>query len=358
MGHTHRPHPRTITALSVFLLLTLTAPVWAAEYPLSIEEAVQLARDADLNYQIAELTWENAQIDDTIARAQGAMTAYEQLQHDLSTRQAQNTFLAARNDLALGVVNDYFNLIRAAHDVEIRNRQLTLAENELTRVEQMIAIGNATEQDRLRQVNQVVSAQLSAASAQRTYAAQHSAFVRRLGLAEDVQLVLHDRLEVFPFTYTLDESIAVAREASFDVWQRGVNLQLAEMDLSNLRSQNPAPLALKKSENNFRIQQLNAEQAETQFATQFATQFHSVADAWTQLENAERDYQIAIASYNQTLRQYEAGLRTESEMAQAQIDQLSAEQSILDARTNYAVALMEFELTLGKPLPIGEEALR
>src|SRR5690606_13151822 len=211
---------------------------------------------------------------------------------------------------------------------------------------------------RLRQTNQVVNAELNLANARRTYESRRQTLLARLGLPEDVELKLTDSLPVHPFTYTLEETLERAREASFEVWERQVNLRLAEMDLENLRSQNPAPLALRKSENSFRIQQLNAQKAESQFVTQFTNQFHSVADAWRQLENAERDYKISQENYRQFMRQYEAGLRTEQELVQAEIDRLNAEQSIFDARNNYAKALLQFELALGKPLPYGEEAER
>lgn len=347
--------PHRVALLTVLCFGLLLSPAaGAAERTLTIDEAVRLALEADIDYQIALLTWENAEIDDRIARAQGDMTPYEQLQHELTLRRAQNTFSQAQNNLILSVISDYIGLIQAAQQLEIRERQLSLAEAELHRTEQMIQIGNATEQDRLRQTNQVVNAQLSAEAARRTFETRRSSFLERLGLSEDVQLILDDALPVRPFIYTLDEALDRAREASFEVWERQVNLRLAEMDLESLRSQSPAPLALKKAENNFRIQQLNAQKAKAQFATQFTNQFHTVADSWKQLENAERDYRIALDSYNQTLRQYEAGLKTEQEMAQAEIDRLSAEQSIVDARNNYATQLLELDIALGLPLPYGE----
>lgn len=341
--------------VSILLASLLVASgAFAAERTLTIDEAVRLALDADIDYQIALLTWENAEIDDRIARAQGEMTPYESLQRDLALRRAQNTFAQARNQLILGVINDYVGLIQATNQLAIRERQVALAEAELRRTEQMINIGNATEQDLLRQTNQVVNAELNAASARRTYENRYTSFLRRLGLSDDVRLVLNDTLPVHPFTYTLEEALATAREVSFDVWEREVNLRLAEMDLASLRTQNPAPLALQKAENNFRIQELNAQKAETQFTTQFMTEYHAMVDAWRQLENAERDYTISMESYQQVVRQYQAGLKTEQEMAQAEIDRLSAEQTIADARNNYAISYLEFELSLGRELPYGE----
>lgn len=347
---------RSIGFVACLVGLALVQPAFAGELALSIEEAVRLATATDIDYQIALLTWQNARIDDLIARSQGEMTPYERLQRDLTLQRAENTFVQARDNLILGVINDYIGLIQAARQVEIRARQLELAEAQLHRTEQMIAIGNATEQDRMRQMNQVVTARLNAESARRTYESRYGSFLARLGLPDDVELILNDTLPVRPFTYVLEEALQAAREASFAVWEREVNLRLAEMELENLRSQNPAPLALQKAENNFRIQQLNAQKADMQFVSQFTTQFHSLADAWTQLQNAERDYQIAMENYQQVVRQYEAGLRTEQERLQAEIDRLIAEQSILDARNNYAISYMEFERSLGIPFPYGEEA--
>lgn len=345
-----------VIAFCLSLCLLLSFSTLAAEKELSIAEAVALAQAADIDYRIAALTWENAQIDDRTARASGPLTPYETLQRDLQFRRAENTFAQAHTSLVLGVIRDYISLRQSKAQLEIRERQLKLAEAELERVEQLIAIGNATEQDRLREINRVTSARLSAAAARRTFESRYESFLSRLGLDPDVKLILQDELPVVPFNYTLEETLETARAASFDVWEREVNMKLAEMDLNNLMAQNPAPLALKKAENNFTIQQLNAQKAETAFITQTTEQFHRMADAWTELQNAERDYLVAMESYKQAVRQYEAGLRTETDMASAEIDRLNAELAIFDARNNYALSLLEFEVMLGLPLPYGEEA--
>src|SRR5690606_36331838 len=86
-----------------------------------------------------------------------------------------------------------------------------------------------------------------------------------LGLSDDVILALVDEPVAVPFDWTLEETLAYALEHNFSVWEREMNLRIAQMDMEALRAQDPAPLQLQKAENNLRITELNAAQAERSF---------------------------------------------------------------------------------------------
>lgn len=342
----------------VALLIACVGAVASANVQsIDITTAVRLALEADIDYQIALLTWENAKIDDETARVGGETSPYARLQQNLSLRRAQHAFEQAHVNLVLGVAGDYVGLTQAERQLEIRQRQLGVAEEQMARVEEMVRIGHATEQDLLREQNQVTTARLNLATAERTYTNRRLEFVERLGLTGKAELELFDAPAVEPLDLSLDAALQLGRAASFDIWERQVNLQMAQMELENQRAQNLAPLALQKVENNHRIEELNAARADRQFQAQFEASYHSLRDAWLQLENAEREYLLAEATYRQSRRQFDAGLKTPLEMESAEIDRLSAELAVQSARGDYALQQMQFAASLGWALPYAGEAL-
>lgn len=348
-----------VSMLACSLLLTATGGTLKASgdgsvvggtVELTVADAIRLAFEYDVEHEIARLNWDNARIDNLIARASGPVSAYEQLQRDLQERRAENAYVGARNTLVMGVVQQYFDVKQAEHQAEISRRQADIARRELDVVRQMVQIGERHPQDELREQNRLAGAQLSADTAARTYANSHSAFIQRLGMAEDVQLLLVDEPETPAFEYSLDETVAYALDNSFVPWERDVNLRLAEMDLEALRVQDAAPLQLKKAENNWLITQLNASQSGRTFHNNVVSAYYSLADAARRLEAAQVDRELAEAAYAGARRQHEAGLTTDDDWERARLERLNADQSYRDSAATYMRNRLDLLHLIGRHL--------
>src|SRR5690606_24220235 len=317
---------------------------------LTLADAVRLAFEYDLEHEIARLNWENARIDNMIARAAGPVSAYEQLQRDLQERRAENSYVSSRRSLMMTVVQEYFDLQQAAAQADVARRQADLAARELDVVRQMVAIGERHPQDELREQNRVAAARLTAETAARTFRSREQALRHRLGLPDTVQLVLVDEPEAVPFDWTLDETLAYALEHNFSVWEREMNVRIAQMDLEALKVQDPAPLQLQKAENSRRITELNARQAERSFYNNVVSAYHGLMDAARRLEAAASDYELSQSGAAVARRQYEVGLTTETDWERAQLDQINARQSYREAVISYVRARLELLNLIGHPL--------
>lgn len=322
---------------------------------LTLAEAVRLAFEYDVEHEIARLNWENARIDNMIARAGGPVSPYEELQRQLQERRAENNYLSSRKSLVMSVVQEYFDLQQAATQAEVARRQAAIAERELEVVRQMVAIGERHPQDELREQNRVASARMSAEAAERTYRNREQALRQRLGLPDGVRLVLVDEPEAVPFDWTLEETLAYALEHNFSVWERATNLRIAQMDLEALKVQDPAPLQLQKAENSWRVTELNALQAERNFYNQVTSAWHSLMDAARRLESAAIDYELAQSAFAVARRQHEMGLTTDIEWERAQLDHINAQQSYRDAVVSYVRTRLDLLNLIGHPFELDEE---
>lgn len=322
---------------------------------LTLSEAIRLAFEYDLDHEIARLNWENARIDNLIARASGPVSAYEQLQRDLQERRAENAYVTSRKSLVQAVVQEYFEVQQAERQVDIARRQADIAARELDVVRQMVQIGERHPQDELRERNRVASAELNAETAARTFQSRLAALRQRLGLAETVELVLVDEPEAIPFDWSLDETLAYALENNFSVWERDMNVRIARMDLEALRVQDPAPLQLEKAENNLRVTELTALQGERTFYINVVGAYYGLTDAARRLESARVEYDLALAAFDVARRQYEAGLITEIDWERAHLERETAVQSYLDSVTTYVRARLDLLNLIGHPLELDEE---
>lgn len=320
---------------------------------LTLDDALALAFEYDVEHQIARLNWENARIDNVIAQASGPVSPYEALQQQLQERRAENSYITARNSLILAVVQEYFDLQQARHQADTTRHQLDIARRELDVVKEMVRIGERHPQDELREQNRVAGAQLAADTAARTLANRTDAFLHRLGLSEHVALELVDEPRAASFDWTLEETLAYALAHNFSVWEREMNMRIAAMDLDALKVQDPAPLPLQKAENNFRIAELNAMEAERSFRISVTNAYFSLADASRRLQSAAVDFELALAAFESARRQHEAGLTTETAWQQAQLERRNEEQSYRDAVVASMRARLDLLNLIGHPLGLG-----
>lgn len=329
------------------------------ELQLTLNDAINYAFSYDLDHEIARVEWENARIDNLIAEAGGPVSAYERLQRQLEERRAEHGYVTARRSLVLGVVDNYLELKQAEREVEITRRQLEIARQELAIVQEMVRIGERHPQDELREKNRVAAAELAANAAARTYDSHRSALLHRLGLPDDVRLVLVEEPEPVPFTWSLEETIAYAREHNFSVWERDMSVRIAAMDLDALRVQDPARLQLEKAENNFRLAELIALQGERNFHISVVAAFYALNDAAQRYEAAVIDDELAASAYDIARRQYEAGLSTALDWERAQLEHLTATKSYHDSVYAYVRSRLELLDLIGHPLdPYEESAAR
>lgn len=352
--------PASLALALAFFVLGGAAGVVAQEaqpdvYRLTLAQAVAMALEYDLEHAIARLQWENAQIDSRIAQASGPVSAYDRLRQEMQERRAQNDYLSARRSLVINVTQEYLNLKQALRQLEIAQRQLELARQQLAIVQEMVRIGERHSQEALREENRVAGLELSLATAERNVEGRRQSLLARLGLPLDAQLELVDEPDTILWTWTLEETLAYAQEHAYTVWERQANLRLAAMDLEALRVQDPAPLQLEKAENEYRIAEMQAQQAQRSFQNNVRTAYHGLSDAARRLQTSAVDYELAVAAHETARRRYEAGLTTDLDWAQAELDLLSAVQSRHEAIYNYVLSRMELLSLIGHPLDMGED---
>lgn len=323
---------------------------------LTVEAAVELALMHDIDHEIALLRWENARIDSRIAQAGGPVSDFDRLQREINERQAERNYKAARNNVIIGTVGDYFNLQQSWRTLEIRTREAQVAQEELALVRERVRIGGSTPQEEAREEIRVSGIELDAEIARRNYERARDQFLQRLGLDSDVQLNLTEEPVVHAFSLSLEQVLNHAATETFEAWEREASLDVARLNLENQRTQNPPPLVLAQAENELSIATSEAAKSEADYKAQVTDAYYAVVDARRRIETAEVERTLAEQVWDMTRRQVEAGLRTQLDLKQAEIERLEGELNYYNSLNGYVTARLNLLNLLGMNLGIGREA--
>jgi outer membrane protein TolC len=348
-----------VTFLLSFFVLSIymfSLPALAEEaVELSVAEAVSLGLENHVNHTIALINYENAKIDNMLERVYGIDTPYDQKKLEQKEKQTENNYLTARNQVIQELVSDYFDLKQLQRQVTILEGNLEIAARNLEITRQKVAIGEETPQAQIRLENSYTSAVLSLQNAKLNLETELNLFLHKLGLPAGTLLSLTDEPVIVSMELTLEEALKLGEANSFSIWNSRTSMEIAKMDLENLRIQDVAALTLQKAENDFRVSELKAAENELSIRNSLTSGYYNLKDLAARLEIAKSSLALARNDFDMAKKQYEAGLRTSLDWMKAQNTILSAEKDWYDALYRYNNSRISYFMSLGLPVDLENE---
>ncbi|NLY11775.1 MAG: TolC family protein [Firmicutes bacterium] len=342
-----------LKSLSVIaLVLVICSGVISADtskvLTLTLEEAIDLALENNIDYQIELLTWENTQIDEKIRALRPLETEEEKLQFKLLTRTNEENLNRAYVSAIVNTIRDYFNLQKLGRLVEIAENNQAVAQNSYQLVKRRVELGELPERDLLREEKSYEASQAALASAQRTYQNALNDFLFVLGVIGNYdKAVLPSEVPVVTFDLELNDTLRLAKENNLGIWQQSINYRLAEINFEKIKAQNPAPLELQKAENNFAVTVLNQLKVERNVERQFVDRWYSMQDSKRSLESANLNLRFAEEDYQRSIKQHEIGLITETQLTQSKNSYLNTVNQTMDTRVSFLTSVIQFRSDLG-----------
>ncbi|NMB01910.1 MAG: TolC family protein [Firmicutes bacterium] len=332
------------------LLIVGFTPVQASSLQeLSFEQAVELMNENNLGLKIAEINLEIAEIDYQKAMASNLMSGSQQskMQAEHSLERARNTYRTAKRNNYLEIFRAYTDVLSAERALEIRELERSIAEHDYTIVQEKVRIGDAGRLDDLQELNRLEAAKRAELAAEHTLAETTRQLKRLVGLTEDTALKLGLEFALPELDLTLEESIALGLENSFNLWDQKSSLELQERQLQTSKIDGSAPIDVKRAELNITISRLNLEQEQASIVESITSSYHSLTDNRARLTSAERDWEIAQETYAIYQQQEEAGLITEMQLLQHKISMLNSHNNWQDAKVAYLISFLQFHHLLG-----------
>lgn len=342
--------------LSVFLVLLLGAQVSAATNGLSLESVVELALKESVDFRIAELEWEQAQLAHKKALADNLLTqsAYNHRAAELSLMKGEAAYKKA-------LANAMITAVRRFGDVELANLDLRIKELQLrrsTKAEELTlrkaATQNASELDVLEAKVALAKSQFDYEKAQDTLAEKRQAFAILVGSDEHLP---DGKLYFAPFDLQLPDMLAQVLESNPNIQEAQDNVELARLDLERLLLDETAELVVKEARNKLALARLRLEQTEGTITQELLAAYNGANNALRSYEASNNNHELQRRQYAVVEGQVAAGLKTEDDLAKARIALWEAERAVYDALNNYIIACLQLYEVNGADVQASLKAL-
>lgn len=335
----------------VAIILMLTTGMARAEdmERLSFSQAVELMNENNIALKIAGINWEIAEIDYQKAMASNLMSGSQQsqMQAEHSLERAKNSYNTSKRNNYLEIFRAYTNVLAAERALQVREYEFSIAEHNYAVIQEKVRIGDAGRIDDLQEMNKVESARRNKNLASQTLGENQRILKRLVGLDDNMNIQLSANFSVPEFSMTLEDSIKLGLENSFNLWDLKSSLELQERQLQMAKIDGTAPIDLRRSELNATISKFNLEQEQATIVENITSSFQSFNDNQVRYESAKRDWEIAQESYEIYRRQEELGLITTMQLLQQKVSMLNSQSSLEDAFVSYIISYIQFHHVLG-----------
>jgi outer membrane protein TolC len=337
---------RTVFICLSFILL-FSGLVNAGNRDISLNDAIYRALQESLEFKIAQLEWENAKLAYQKASADNLLTqsAYNQRLAELDLLKAEKAYKNSIANVVISAVQKFSDLHIAEMNLTISEEQLRLKQKARDLTEKKLKMQNASEYDLLQAEAALASSQMEQQAAVNSLEEKKQTFCLLIN-SENVMPDGH--LNFVPFEADLTDILPRLLEASVAIKEAEDSLALSRLNWERLRLEETAELTMREAENAVRLAELRLEQARANLTQQVQAAFNKVKQAEQAYRARQISLQLEQRVYDITKGQVEAGLKTEDDLANAQISLWQAERSVYEALSSYIVAYLEWEDLIGR----------
>lgn len=341
------------------LLAMLLGPAAAEEAsgPLTLAEAREMALTASDQVKLGEIRLEAARV--ALAEAEHAADeipdggSFREAQaKELSVAQATSGVVLAeagleytRDQLALGVETAYYQVLLAESLVEVNEKAVGRAEEQLKLAQASYQAGIVARNDVLQAEAQVVSVRSALASAQKNLNLATMAFNQTLARPLDAPVELAGGLEAASIEgVDLEASMDQALAERFEILQAREGLANRQLAFKlAARYYTPQVFAYKKAEAELREAEVELRETQRDVELDVRTNYLELLDAQQRIAAAAKGVELAAENLRLARLRYEAGVGTN-------LDVLNAQVSVREAELKDSQALYDLNLAYAKYL--------
>lgn len=331
---------RKIFGVVVCLLLIVTFGVFAVHAEevkkLSLEEVLSTVLEQDIELKIAKLNLENAKLEYQKSKANNLLSQsrYAELNAEYDLANAEKTYQQVYNKIISNTLQLYTNVVLSEMNIEIKTKSVTLEEQLLAEMKQQVEMGDKGTLDLLQQKSKTNNASFTLEKTKDTY--QQNVKELQSALGRQVNLIGLAQLKYPTFwEMTEAEAINTALKNSIDLQLKEKRLELAEVNKERMDVVSTSDLDKDITENKLKSAGLEVEQASEDLSSSAQKKYYEFKQAITKLELDEENLKVSTENYRITKEQKEAGLKTNKDLLQAEINLLEQEYQYQQALFDY-----------------------
>lgn len=268
-----------------------------------------------------------------------------QMQRDFAAAHVEDNYQAEMNQIRADTAEFYYGLLQARENLRVCQENLQVQKDILANIERKYELGVAARIAVQTAETAVKQAEQTLAEAETAEASASMNFNMLLGYSLDREVVLTDALEKLPFPeLTVEEAVAAALENRLEMEAAAYAAEVQKIQLNSLEVRYPKNSATYMKQQVAYLEAAKAERdAPIQIEMSIRILYMSLEDkasavdvAQAVLANAQEGYRIAVITFD-------AGMNTATDVQEAQIAAFQANQGVLAAMTEYALAVYDFE---------------
>lgn len=332
----HKKKKIILLTIIILILINISFLTFAEEKLIvDLNTAIEKIIENDLDYKITTANYEKTRLEHEKRKANYLLqqSRYNELEMESSINSAENTYKNEKEQLINSIISEYTDLYLAALDLEIKNINFELAETRLQKAEAQYEIGDIGSIALLDQENSFKDIQFSLQTASDELQHKMKEFAGKLGLngkmLELVELSYSNEWQVKE-----EEVIAAILENSFQLYSRGVQLSLAEIDLERAEL-TAAELDRKIKEKSLEIARLELEKTRDELKESARQSYYQYKQAVKKVDLNRERMRSAEEKYRLREEQYSLGLITKVEVLEYKVSMLQAKYNYLSAVANY-----------------------
>lgn len=330
----------------ILSLIVLGGTTMAASSTLTVSQAVEYALQQNIGMKQAQLAYENAEMSYRKTMA-GNPTEVAKANAAIAWEKAQNAYTTAKADIIIGTLDTYLKLQNARFDIDIKEKQAAAALKNLEKTRVYVQKGTLSSLDELQAELDHLKAVNALDRARDSFAASSSAFAHYLGIADLPEVSTNDLLIIPPFDITLADALQTVTDSSISLKEKRVALDLAHIQRAQDQLSELAPIDEQKSVNDLSAAELAYAKARYDLEESVTSAFNSVIQANKSMFIAQSSYDIETKRFAIVRKQFDAGLKTASELDNGEVALLIAQNALRSAQASYVLTWLEFQKTLG-----------
>lgn len=359
-----------VAALLVGLILTLTCGLAAAEevaqpaaetverMDIDLAQALRIAAENSVALKQAELKVREAEFNVKQVEAASIMRPNPTLrmQSQAGLDLARQELLLAKDDLALAVETDFYNVLRAENLLAVAEEALESAKRHEEVAKKKFAVGTVTKLDVIKSTRNVLSSQAAVSQARHGRDLALMKFRQTLGIGlDDPVFPVGSAFDFQPVALDLDNDLKFALENRTEIKQLEAALAVAQKNVELSDNDYTAPLTLEQALINLEKVVLQLDQAKDGLNLQIRQSYLAVIDAGERIPVLEKGVEEAEETLRLSELSYEADMITSTEVQDAQMAVLSAKTEYINAVFDYNLAKANYFRAVAQALR-GEEA--
>ncbi|MCK4258385.1 MAG: TolC family protein [Halanaerobiales bacterium] len=330
-----------IIVIACILLGTMSG-LAVEELKLTLNDTIELAEQKSPELMVISLSLENAKLDYQERKLTNltSESRLERLSNELALAQAEKSSRQNKNKYIIELTRTYLNLVQSEAELVFREKEVDFAKMKLENIKVKYESGHVENIQFLQQTIEYNTSLGTLKSLIGRIDQQSLELVNKIGLERGVKIQVSS-IDFSAYKITLEEVIEKTLNNNHILDLKEQQITLFEEQLRLAEISNKSKIDVKKLANNLAILKLEYELEKAALINDTQKQYYNFVQSFDQLQLSKELVHITEEHYRITQEQVMAGLLTNTDLSQVN---LNLEKYIYD----YQIALNNYELSILK----------